>query len=275
LALPQLEGLFSEMCRVINPDADMSQHSLTIKVNTMRPYHSLSDAYFDYYQYHIPQLRNKFAHTGYDADFKLKSYDLLADLLHLLKIFYELDDPLVKINRIHIKKDPHHFISISDYAEYFELIGLLKQSQKKEIGPAIEAFEKEYLVRECSIDYTVGQFYQQGPQLTEEMIAWMDDNLKYYKIPVELKKMHLPEIIKVLAEPAYLDRAHTVLISKTYEFEKLYHYYVFLKAYKSRLPSLDKTAKTLLDDLYKEYLKLIEKLIKVRSFILDTYENSL
>jgi hypothetical protein len=272
LALPQLEGLFSEMCHVINPDSDTSQQSLTTKVDNMRPYHSLSEAYFDYYQYHIPLLRNKFAHTGYDADFKLKSFDLLSDLLHLLKVFSELDDPMVKINQIHIKKDPHYFISISDYAEYFELINALKPSQKKEIQASLATFEKEYLCKETSIDYTINQLYIQAPPVIEEMQTWIKDNLKLEKIPIDIESMHLPEISKILEDPRLLDPAHTIFLRKDHEFEMLHHYHVLLLAYKKRLPSLDSDSKVLLDDLHKRYFKVIDKILMVRAFVSAAYE---
>lgn len=95
VALPQVEGLFSEMCSKIFPNKQPGK-SLSDKVRRIRPYYDRSDTYFDYYQYYLPIQRNRFSHTGYDNDFKLKSYDLLVDLTHILSVFHELHNLPVK-----------------------------------------------------------------------------------------------------------------------------------------------------------------------------------
>ena len=89
LALPQIEGLFSEMCSILFNDSANTSVALPDKVEKVRSYYYLEKAYFDYFQYFIPIQRNKFMHTGYDENFKLKSYDLITDILFLLlKLFH-------------------------------------------------------------------------------------------------------------------------------------------------------------------------------------------
>lgn len=272
LALPQLEGLFSEMCRAIDPGKDTSEQSLTRKVNTMRPYHSLSDAYFDYYEYFIPLLRNKFAHTGYDEDFKLKSFDVLADLLHLFKIFSELDDPLIKLKHIHTRMDPHQFVSIADFSEYFHLVDSLKQAQKTEIKSGLESFEKEFLVKDCSLDYTISQFYHHLPVVIQEAATWIKTQFGFTRIPVDFDK-YLPEIQSILTDPLNLSEAHTILTSPSYDFDKLHSYFIFLKRYKVSLPNLDQSSLVLLNEAYKLHFKKTEKIIKARKAVIQAYDN--
>lgn len=156
LALPQIEGLFSEMCSVTSPDRK-SGKSLTDKVNKLRPYYSMSQTYFDYYQYYLPIQRNRFSHTGYDEDFKLKSYDLLVDLVHLLDVFYELDNPLVKINKAHRKRDEREFHSFENIIDYFRLIEQLKPQQRQAIRTEIETFERDFLVGCCKAEHLCNQ----------------------------------------------------------------------------------------------------------------------
>lgn len=153
LALPQVEGLFSEMYSAVTPGVKSLQKALTDKVNTVRKFHKFNTYYFDYYQYHIPVQRNRFSHTGYDEDFKLKSCDLLVDLAHLLKVFSELDNPLVKIKQLHVRKNYEDFITIKDLVDYFQLLNELKSPQKEETQPEILKFEAEFLSQECNVEY--------------------------------------------------------------------------------------------------------------------------
>lgn len=264
LALPQLEGLFSEMCRAIDPDDDMSQKSLTAKVNAVRPFHSMSRSYFDYYQYHIPLLRNKFAHTGYDENFKLKAFDLLADLMHLLKIFFELDNPLVKVKQLHVKRDPYSFISINDFSEYFELVEQLKPKQKKEIAVDLIKFEKEFLVEECSLDYTITQLYTSLPKMVKEFTEWIYHNLKYEGIEFEIETLNWPDIQEFLGISNHMGKIEILYITKSEEYENLKSNFSFLKGYKKNLPSLGKKSSELLAALYKDEYRHVEKLIKIK-----------
>lgn len=86
------------MCSKIFPNKQPGK-SLSNKVRRIRPYYDRSDTYFDYYQYYLPIQRNRFSHTGYDDNFKLKSYDLLVDLTHILSVFHELHNLPVKLQK--------------------------------------------------------------------------------------------------------------------------------------------------------------------------------
>ncbi len=141
LGLPQVEGIFSEMCRIIDPSFNLNHGGLSRKVGLVRPHYQAYDDNLDYYQYHIPFQRNRFAHTGFDDDFQLKSYDLLIDLAHLLTVFSELNNPLVKVKRLHSKPNTQDFSSIEQFSEYFSLLSALKKLQCESIATDIKKFE--------------------------------------------------------------------------------------------------------------------------------------
>jgi hypothetical protein len=117
LALPQVEGLFTEMLSTVSPD-DKGK-SLAEKVKKVRPAYMLSEAYFDYYQYMITDLRTKFAHTGFETDLKLKCYDLLTDLEHILQVYYELDHPMIKVKRLIKQRNSTDFIGYREFSQFF------------------------------------------------------------------------------------------------------------------------------------------------------------
>jgi hypothetical protein len=175
LALTQIEGLFSEMYLILNPAIEFTRKALPDKVEFARPYSELSNIYFDYYQYHIPRLRNKFMHYGFDEDYKLKSFDLLLDLRYLLKIFYELKNPLVKVTKLHRERKLENFITHIDFASYFELINKLDSKQRKPIESNIETFEKDFLKEYCNAEYVCLEVAQNLPgELAEFHNAIMD-----------------------------------------------------------------------------------------------------
>jgi hypothetical protein len=142
LALPQIEGIFNEM-NILSPSIkNSSNKALSQKVELMRPYFNLSDVYFDYYQYIIPDLRNKFTHSGFDANFELNSLDLLVDITFLLRIFTELDFPNIVISKFH--KDCNYknrYLSFEDFF-YSYLLNLEKLTNKikKEMNNDINIF---------------------------------------------------------------------------------------------------------------------------------------
>jgi len=261
LALPQVEGLFSEMCLVISPEMDLSQRSLAHKVNSVRPYHVLSASYFDYYQYHIPLQRNKFSHTGYDEDFKLKSYDLLVDLSHLFKIFYELDNPFVKIRKLHTRRNFEDFITISEIADYFNQLNNLKASQMNKIRDNIGKFEKEFLSQDCSIEYTCYEMIQDLPEKLKEIIESIND------FDFDVKKITGFQITKMLQDNEKREKLQDWFNLKKDLLELLEDHLIFLTNYNRYLPSLAKEAKSELVKFNNEYGNSLQSIVNLYSHL--------
>lgn len=175
LALPQVEGLFAEMIAVSYPNTK-TFNSLPEKVKSIRPAYSMSDSFFDYYEYVLPEQRNTFSHTGYGVGFKLKAYDLLTDLEHVLNVFVELERPLVKVFKIMKRRDHLTFISPEDFADYFNLLDSLDQRQVKEKRIEIDEFNNEFLKKDCSIEFTI----QEAAQEVALVVSDLNNKIEYH-----------------------------------------------------------------------------------------------
>lgn len=160
LALPQVEGLFAEMVAASNPDAHVLQKALPDKVRSVRPNYLLSDDYLDYYEYVLPEKRNSFMHSGYADDIKLNAFDLLTDLEHVLTVFSELNDPLVKLNRILKRRSCEDFVDFKQYATYFTLLKRIHDKKKKEKETEVENFNREFLAQHCAAEFVAHEAAQ-------------------------------------------------------------------------------------------------------------------
>ena len=273
LALPQVEGLFSEMCQVAFPGNDFSQHTLTQKVNSLRPFHSLSNSYFDYFQYHIPLQRNKFAHTGFDEDFKLKSFDLLVDLTHLLQIFYELEHPLVKIKKLHTMRSQESFISIKKFTEYFEMLNLLKDSQRNEIQNEIQRFERDFLTSECQIEYFCNELITNLEKILSDVLNHLNDQFADRNLTMTIKELSMLQINELFKIEDQADIINWSFAIKSENVELLGCYYVFLSNYKKHLPSLKKEIKDQFVKVELENMKALKVVFDINSMLIKRREN--
>ena len=127
LALPQIEGLFSDIINIAFPGKSVGG-TLTDKVDSVRPLYSLSGKFFDYYQYYLPTQRNRFAHVGYDIDIISKAYHCVFDLWFLINTFYNLDLPLLEIIRI-VNEGKPYFEHIGKLAKFVHLIKKVSQAK--------------------------------------------------------------------------------------------------------------------------------------------------
>jgi len=237
LALPQVEGLFTDMVELVNPDK--KQKSLPLKVKLIRPFHDLSEAYFDYYQYHVPRLRNKFMHTGYDEDFKTKCYDLLTDLDHLVRTFYELKNSSVRIKRLLTRRDPTDFLGHQEFAQYFALLDNLPDKQSKAITKDIEQFEKDFLNVSCDILVVCAEVIQETPILIKKIIGILEFHLESVNLPSQLNTLNAKEFKLKMGDAVLAEKFKLAFAAHSQEFEELEYLNTFLNGYKAHLPSLD------------------------------------
>lgn len=119
LLLPQVEGIFTEMQEML--PQKRAKNSLTEKVNSLRSAYELAQYTFDYYEFTMADLRNRFAHTGKIAQPKLSCYHLLADIWYLLEICVELDAPLSKIAKL-MKEGYSAFRHIGNFSNFINLL---------------------------------------------------------------------------------------------------------------------------------------------------------
>lgn len=134
LALTQFEGLFGEMCQLCDPLFSSPYAALPDKVSAVRPYHAYSENRFDYFQYHLPNLRNRFLHHGLDANEKIEILckELLWDLEEVVSIFSELDTDALWLLRLVRKSDMSDFLTVSGLCFYFKTLSKVKINKQYE-----------------------------------------------------------------------------------------------------------------------------------------------
>lgn len=143
LALPQIEGIFSEMIDASNPKGKRTG-ALTDKVQQIRPFYDSSHYSFDYYAFHLPDERNKFSHTGKVDDVKKKSKILLLDLLAIVKVFGELNSPLIRVKEV-IDKGVK---GITDIGKLSNFLHLVNQLNNDKLFSTIEKSCKKFVYQE-------------------------------------------------------------------------------------------------------------------------------
>jgi hypothetical protein len=151
LALPQVEGIFSEMLEM-HPDKKRSA-SLTDKVNNLRPFYQMGSYTFDYYQYTLADLRNSFSHTGKVNNPETQCYHLLLDIRYLLDMGLELDAPLSKISK-QIDEGSGSIKHIGDLNEFLELLQKIDKDKKL---PAIKAQAEDFIYKNLLKDIDMKQ----------------------------------------------------------------------------------------------------------------------
>ncbi|MBN8694590.1 MAG: hypothetical protein J0L69_15455 [Bacteroidetes bacterium] len=267
LAIPQVEGLFSEMHNVIF-DGQKAK-SLTDKVQKIRPFHNLSGYYFDYYQYIVPRLRNRFMHTGYEESFKLKANDLLTDLEHLLQVFYELENPLVKIKRIHTSRRQSEFVNFKGYASYFTLLSSLLPAQKAAIKKDQEDFEKNFLLGHCDSEFICLELIEQLPKMIDECKIKLEYSVELKGFVTELEDKNFKEMKLRFEDPKLLENVTDAFRISSNEIENIVCSAEFLAGYGKYLHSLKKEIVEGLNALKKQYGKFTMNVHQVKTLILD------
>lgn len=127
LALPQVEGIFTEMLSMT--DNKKPKNSLTDKANSIRKYYEYSHYTMDYYEFTLANLRNRFSHTGKVENPKEKCYHLLMDIQYLLDICIDLDTPITKLSKL-IKEGCKEMKHIGKFAGFLNLIDEIDKAKK-------------------------------------------------------------------------------------------------------------------------------------------------
>lgn len=267
LALTQIEGLFSEMNLIISPQNHSNSKSLPDKVEEVRPFYDLSDYHLDYYQYHIPTLRNKFMHSGFDDDFKLKSCDLLLDITYLLQIFFELNNPLVKITKLHKRRNHEDFISFEDFADYFALLNELPDKHKSKIEQDILDFEKNFLVTDCGLELMCSSVMQNFAEAIEDIRTGLEKTLHQEGKILDVSNSKWNALLLTFRDDTTLRAIlRDFFLFRQEQVNSLALYKIFFENYKKYLPSLHSEYASLLTKQYQKnssFLKLLLNILKV------------
>ncbi|WP_343745084.1 hypothetical protein [Chitinophaga sp.] len=143
LAIIQVEGLFTDMINILAPVG--KNDSLPKKAAAIRPYYAFSEENFDYYQYSLPKIRNRLAHTGkvHGEDYWGLAHDFLYDIWDLLNVFSQLKDQVMTLHQIIVRGDITFLVGIGDFNKLFDLVSYLYKKQKKHDKPKNHTFNIE------------------------------------------------------------------------------------------------------------------------------------
>ena len=174
LAIPQVEGIFSEISLLIN-EKNKTSGSLPDKVSLVRPASEVNDLHFDYYEYYLPEDRNKFSHTGKDTQIELRSRYMLLDLANLMEICEQQNAPLIHLSNM-IADGPENFVSINSLAQ---LIRLVDETKKLKAYPEVESDLLNLLHNELPLVFDLAGYvgsiqgeYEQALKLLNNWIEW-------------------------------------------------------------------------------------------------------
>lgn len=264
IALSQIEGLFLEMTNVIGTKG---KRSLYYKINAIRD--SDRTGSLDYYQYYIPQLRNKFMHGALDGEEenKVNSFDLLMDIRYLLKIFHELDSPFVQLKKI-LSNDSYIFPSIEEISSFFHLLNANNNSLREYVNTntqKIKEFLKEKLIENKSLDLIVSNLeIKKDIEIVVQFLnsVFNEKNLNYeFSKTNEIKKFfENADNYKKLKEECF------VLGNK---IEELDCYHTFLIKYDKWLVGIDGLLSNSLKKIANENKDDLKKIMVISKILTD------
>lgn len=258
LALPQVEGIFSDMTNLLKPDKKFS--SLPNKVSAVRPFYDYHESTFDYFEYILPRLRNRFLHSGnvIGNDFKLLALDLLYDLNYILDVFNSLKDDQITLSNLLNGHLELHLISLTDFNKFFRLLSSLRQRAKEypaniklsELLGRWENFEKSFLsqsgiyeLRWSTIKFELKADTVELFDKLSEFTSSLPEPIVLFNIKVSDLRKRFDELKVALGNntPFYKDKYYEII-------EK----YTFLNQFKQHLKSFNPIYANELAALYKE-----------------------
>ncbi|MCF6131113.1 hypothetical protein [Flavobacterium wongokense] len=256
LALSQIEGIFSEMLKYINSNK-ISEKSLFYKVNSLRDFYNLSTYYFDYFQYHIPELRNKYSHGVLDGGEKenLNSFDLLLDIKFLLKVFTELESPYIRLSNIVLKQD-YQINTIDDVSIMFDLINALKPEHRKELKEKLDAFFKMQLIENCHLEYLL---YSVSEDINNRANSLKEAFDKTFAGKVSLSESSYIEMKEYFNDEKNIEILNDEMRMYDTQFENYHLFNVFYKNYNKKLPKLNVELRKLIEKVFKTDFDLLNK----------------
>lgn len=262
ISLSQVEGLFLDMLDAA--DIEKNRTALSQKVQALREQYILSDFYFDYFQYHIPILRNKFMHGALNGDEgnKLNSYDFLTDIRFLLIAFSELRNPLVKLQNI-LFTNNFNFNSIDDVSTFITLVNSLNPKRKSELWQSIQKFFNINLIENKSLEailYNIKDDLEEDISSIFEQInkIFHDKDFNIYDVNVNVIKdfLLIQENGETLNDNFYLYES---------KVNKLSNYNIFYKNYSKYI--LENNTKLFIESIFKHQKENLNKIHTINSFL--------
>ncbi|TMU54591.1 hypothetical protein [Flagellimonas algicola] len=265
IALSQIEGLFLEMTNVVGTKGKRSMYH---KINEIKD--SDSTGNLDYYQYYIPQLRNKFMHGALDGEEGIKenSFDLLTDIRYLLMIFHELDNPLVKLKRI-LSNSNYTFSTIEEITSFFQILSDKNESLRgfvKTHAHEIKKFLKEKLVENKNLEVIVSNLQNEVKDAIEITIRFLDTIFLEKGLNFGFSNSHTIKIFFDNENNRKLLQKEYFILGNT--FNELSIYNIFLTKY-TKWIEMNDSLSFYLKNISQEYKADLQKLIVISRLVED------
>lgn len=219
LALTQVEGIFSDMLHILHPSKNYS--SLSTKASAIRNHYHPEGRNFDYFEYHLPELRNSFLHSGSirNNDFRLISLDLLYDLFYLLTVFLQLNDPHMELHKFLTKNSTESIHGIASLNHLFNLVDEVQKRSAKnpshaELRKTLEQwnqFRKDVLMPSTEVELLVREEIVPLPGKIDRLFETFRAQTAYDGVEIDFSKMNVKAI---------QDKAGSLQLVYT---ERLYH----------------------------------------------------
>ncbi len=268
LAFTQIEGLFTDMCKLCKPNRKKFNLSLPNKVNLIRPFHDNSELIFDYYQYHLPNLRNFFLHIGENRNegIKVLSKDILYDLEEVASVFSTMNLDAIKLLHLSRRRDDIDFMHINGICGYFELLASVKA--KKQIhyfGNEIQELNKSYLP--SVIFNVVFDLEEKIISLLDRIVTPIAMHSKMNGFEIDLNNTSAKEI-NDHSEDLKISISELINSQLRAEIEELLNVEQFFISYKKQLDInyLDIETINIIETLKKNYSSILKK-IKLLAFV--------
>jgi hypothetical protein len=271
LALLQIEGVFSDIVAFIGDEKKNA--SLSTKVNSVRPYYYDPAGALDYFEYHLPRIRNRLAHAGHlpDHDPQILSYDMLYDLWFLLELSTRLSDASTRLNAACMANWTPEFIGLMGLAKilsYVERVNALKRKGKfhSQVLEHWELYRKKTL---CAGDLA-GVAKDLSHTLSLDIflaVNAFNREAQQMGKTIDLDKM---EIRDVQSQSMRLTELLSKMSQETKEkFGELYQTARFLRIYNHHLPECEPIAKERFEKIRATYKLFLGKVELLKAPILE------
>jgi len=258
LALPQVEGIFSDMAALILPGKKFN--SLPNKVLAVRPYYEYHENTFDYFEYILPRLRNRFLHSGnvIGKEFEHLAYDLLYDLGFLLQVFLRLNDEQIVLANLLNGDLERKLLSIKEFNEFFKMLGRLKARATENPGNfKLEQvlakwadFERDRLTASGIYESIAFQITARLKDQTIELFNSIAELTKDWPEPIVIYTITSGDLRKRI--PELMISLSNYRMAYTDQYQAIMDMHEWLEQYKTHLPSIKEELATELSKIYKE-----------------------
>ena len=255
LALTQLEGLFTELS---NYYANPPLQSLPKKVKAVRPEWETDFSFFDYCQYEVSKIRNSFLHKGLAENIDIKSYDILTDTWHVLRLFAASKLPILEANRIIQRRDLLDFLDVHGFNHYFNQLDSLSSDQRNELREKINSFEKDFLTGYLDLEHLASETAEVLNSTIEHWYNTMESFARNHQPFLDIRNMDIQLIEKKKNE--LIKSFAIAYVNHEDIFKELTNYQLFLDRYKTQLPHISDDANKLLSLTKVKYQSDFEKL---------------